>query len=166
MAIRWVRINTGEQVVAETPEQIAALWASSDRSPNITQGEDRWWRFAPEVKVELNKLKADRQALEHIASLFRKTVDDLAEYDILTYISNKTTLEAAPIAEVADFQDEYDAQVRKLEGKDSPTELTPADASTLSTAELEAMLEARYAEEASTTTTTTGSTTTTTTVVE
>lgn len=166
MPLKWFNIKSGETLVAETAEHIAALWASSDRSPNITQGEDRGWRLAPAVKVEMEKIMGDRSELEHLASIFRKSVEDLGESDILAYISNKTELEAAPVAKVSDYQDEYDAQVRKLEGKDSPTELTPADASTLSTAELEAMLEARYAEEASTTTTTTGSTTTTTTVVE
>ena len=47
MAIRFLNIRSGEEAVAEDEPQIAALWASSDRSPNITQGQDFGWRIAP-----------------------------------------------------------------------------------------------------------------------
>lgn len=117
MALNWVNIRSGLKTVAETEPQIAALWASSDHSPNITQGQDFGWRLAPEVVVEMRQIKSDLTLMERIAARFKKGLEDLTEIDILTWISNKTTLEAAPEVDVADFQDDYERQVRLLEGK-------------------------------------------------
>lgn len=115
MAIKWFNIRSGETVIAELEPQITALWASSDHSPNITQGQDFGWRLAPEVVVELKKIKQDLPTLERIAQRFKKLVEEVGESDILTYISNKTTLDAAPVARIDDYQDSYDAAVRALE---------------------------------------------------
>lgn len=140
MALNWVNIRSGEKAVAETEPQIAALWSSSDHSPNITQGQDFGWRLAPEVVVEMKKTKQDLTLLERIAARFGKALEDIGEIDVLTWISNKTTMEAAPEVDIADYQDEYDRQVRQLEGK-------PTDAAHVMTdEELEAELARRRAE--------------------
>lgn len=147
MALRWINIRSGEKVVAETEPQIAALWSSSDHSPNITQGQDFGWRLAPEVAVELKRIKQDMSMIERIAQRFGKLIEDIGEIDILHYISNRTALEAAPQPEVSDYQDEYDAQIRALEGKADVT------AGALTDDELEAELARRRAAQAPTTTT-------------
>jgi hypothetical protein len=115
MAIRWFNIKSGAQVVAETEPQIAALLNSSDHSPNAYQGQDFGWRLAPAVHVEMKKIKQDYQELERIARRMSKPVEEVSESDILYHISSKTALENAPVADVSDYQDEYDAQVRALE---------------------------------------------------
>ena len=133
MPIRWFNIRSGEEVTAETEPQIAALWASSDHSPNITQGQDFGWRLAPEVAVELKKIKQSMPMLEKIAARFNKMVEEIGESDILLYISNKTALESAPVAKVDDYQDDYDAQVRALENPTTTTETTTEAPSTTTT---------------------------------
>jgi hypothetical protein len=115
MAIRWFNIKSGAQVVAETEPQIAALLNSSDHSPNAYQGQDFGWRLAPAVHVAMKKIKQDYDELERIARRMSKPVEEVSESDILYHISNKTRLENAPVADVTDYQDEYDAQVRALE---------------------------------------------------
>lgn len=172
MALKWVNIRTGEKVVAETEEQIAALWASSDHSPNITQGQDFGWRLSPEVAVELKRIKQDLGKLEQIASRVRVPFEDLKEYDILHYISNRTRLEEAPQPETDQFQDDYDNEIRQLtrEGDDKVKDLFDTtkeevdhavDASKMSTEELLAEVERRKASEAAKTTTSTSTTSTT-----
>ena len=114
MAIKFFNIRSRETLIADTEPKIAALWSSSDHSPNITQGQDFGWRLAPEVVVEMKHIKQDIMLLERIAKRFNKSLEDMGEIDILHWISNKTELEAAPQAEVEDYQDEYDAEVRRL----------------------------------------------------
>lgn len=171
MPLNWVNIRSNEKTTTgdgpESEPQIAALWSSSDHSPNITQGQDFGWRLAPEVVVEMKKIKQDLSMLERIAQRFGKTLEDVGEIDILHYISNKTTLEAAPEVNVADYQDEYDAQIRALEGKPPTAEETLANISAMSDDELAAELARRQAATApSTTTTTTEAPSTTTTTTE
>jgi hypothetical protein len=165
MAIRFVNIRSNEQRVAETEPQIAALWASSDHSPNITQGQDFGWRLAPQVVVELKKMKQDIDVLERVAKRFNKALEDLTEVDLLHWISNRTKLETAPVAEANDYQDDYDMQVRALEAaqraaanknlfaNDGDEAVKPL--ATMSDEELEAELLRRKASASSTTTTTT-----------
>lgn len=165
MAIRFVNIRSNEQRVAETEPQIAALWASSDHSPNITQGQDFGWRLAPAVVVEMKKMKQDIDVLERIAKRFNKALEDLTEIDLLHWISNRTRLEQAPVAEVNDYQDDYDMQVRALEAAeraaqnkdlfDDDEQANAKPLATMSDAELEAELARRKAAAAPTTTTTT-----------
>lgn len=137
MALNWINIRSGLKTVAETEPQIAALWASSDHSPNITQGQDFGWRLAPEVVVEMRQIMSDVTLMERIAARFKKGFEDLSEIDILTWISNKTTLEAAPEVEVSDFQNDYERQIRSLEGKPEVA------AGAMTDDELEAELERR-----------------------
>lgn len=114
MAIKFLNIRSGEVRVAETEPHIAAMWASSDHSPNITQGQDFGWRMAPEVVVEMKRIKQDYPTLLQIAQRINKNVDELQESDILMYISAQSTPESAPVAQVADYQDDYDLEVRRL----------------------------------------------------
>lgn len=147
MAIKFYNIRSRETQVAETEPQIAALWSSSDRSPNITQGQDFGWRLAPEVVVEMKQIKQDFQKLQEIASRYRISVEDIDEKAILQFISDRTTTDQAPVAEDEDYTDEYNDDIRRLQAE--------ADA------ERQAALDAKNG--VTTTTTTEAPTTTTTT---
>lgn len=114
MAIKFLNIKSGEVRVAETEPHIAAMWASSDHSPNITQGQDFGWRLAPEVVVEMKKIKQDFNTLSQIASRLQKNVDEVGEPDILLYISRQYEADNAPVAEQADYESDYDDEVRRL----------------------------------------------------
>lgn len=136
MAIKFFNIRSGETQVAETEPQISAMWASSDHSPNITQGQDFGWRLAPEVVVEMKRIRQDMNLLQIISSRINRPLEDINEPDILGYISAKSTPETSPVASNDDYQDVYDQEVRRLNGDD-----TGAVVKTI--AELEAELEAR-----------------------
>lgn len=167
MPIKFVNIRNKigdkfQEAVADTEPKIAALWSSSDHSPNITQGQDLGWRLAPEVVVEMKKIKQDITILENIARRYRKNLDELGEIDILHFISDRTPLERAPIANEEDYKDDYDAQVKAAEvaakapGFDETLPApTTTETTTKSIAELEAELEARKAAEAGSMTDTT-----------
>lgn len=176
MAIKWFNIRTGLTTVTEQEPQTAALLASSDHSPNITQGQDFGWRLAPEVVVEMKKIKQHMPTLQQIATRFNKMLEDISESDILTYISNRTALEEAPVAEVDQYADDYDLQVKAAEkaandkGFGDTPETVPSTTTTTTKSldQLRAELAEREAAESSTTTQTTtkSSTTTTTTQAE
>jgi hypothetical protein len=164
MAIKFVNIHSKEVRVAETEPMIAAMWSSSDRSPNITQGQDFGWRLAPEVVVEMERISRDPQMLERIAARTNRPVEDIKEPDVLKYISDKTATENAPEPSSEGGLDEYQAEIRRLrqqEGFLEPEATTTT--TTKSLAELEAEVEARRVAEGVTTTTTELPTTTTTT---
>lgn len=151
MAVKFFNIKSGETQVAEIEPHITAMWASSDRSPNITQGQDFGWRLAPEIVVELKRIKQDQNQLMIIAQRFNKPLEDIGEPDILAYISARVAPENAPVATQEDYADIYDDEIRRLSREDE----TPETATTTT--------------EAPTTTTTTTvepTTTTTTTMVE
>lgn len=114
MAIKFLNIHSGEELTAEEEPQIAALWASSDRSPNITQGQDFGWRIAPPVIVEMKQLAQDPIKLQTIAVELKKPYEDLKEYDLLTWISHKTRAQDAPVATNDDYQDAYDEEIKRL----------------------------------------------------
>lgn len=114
MAIRFINIRSGEEVVAEEEPHISALWSSSDHSPNITQGQDFGWRLAPSVLVEMKEIKQNPQILQTISITYQRPLEDIGEPDILTYISDKTNRENAPVADEADYTDFYDQEVRRL----------------------------------------------------
>lgn len=115
MAVKFFNIRSKEVRVADTEPLISAMWASSDRSPNITQGQDFGWRLAPEVVVELKQIKQDYSMLERIAIRYNVTISDVDEKLILQYISDKTTAANAPLAQEEDYSDDYDAEIRRLE---------------------------------------------------
>ena len=115
MAIKFFNIRSKEVLVADTEEKISALWSSSDHSPNITQGQDFGWRLAPEVVVEMKRIKQDRRLLESIAHTYNRPLEDVGEPEILQYISDRTNAEDAPMAEDGDYTDEYEQEIRALE---------------------------------------------------
>ncbi len=119
MPIKFFNIKSKEVQVAESEPHVAAMWASSDHSPNVSQGQDFGWRLAPEVVVQLKRIKQDAGTLDLIASRLRKSIDELTEPDILMYISAQSSALTAPVAGEADYQDEYDAEVRRLAQADT-----------------------------------------------
>jgi len=114
MAIKFFNIKTGETRVAETEPHITAMWASSDRSPNITQGQDFGWRLAPEVIVEVKRIASDQHQLMIIASRIGKPLEDVTEPDILSYVSTRVSAKDAPVATDEDYSDVYDNEIRRL----------------------------------------------------
>lgn len=138
MAIKFLNIRSKEVRVARSEPHITAMWASSDRSPNVSQGQDFGWRLAPEVVVEMKQIKNDHQILLQIAQMYNRPLEDVGEPEILAYISDKTRDEDAPLADDSDYTDEYQAEIRRLEGvEDGPV------AGSLTTDELEAELARR-----------------------
>lgn len=115
MAIKFFNVRSREVQIAETEPQVSALWASSDRSPNVTQGQDFGWRLAPEVVVEMKQISHDEAKLQQIASRYNMMLQDVGETTILQYISDKTSPSNAPVAEATDYTDEYDDEIRRLE---------------------------------------------------
>lgn len=157
MAIKFLNIRSKEVRVAETEPQISALWASSDHSPNITQGQDFGWRLAPEVVVQMRRIKEDFNLLLQIANRFKKNVDELNDPDILMHISMTTDAEHAPVATQEDYTDEYNEEIRRIErAKQEPADEAPS-------IDLTTPVTATTTTEAPTTTTTTTETPTTTT---
>lgn len=145
MALIFFNIRTKERLVGDSEPKIAALWGSSDRSPNAQQGQDFGWRLAPPIIVELKRIKRDPAMIAHICALFNKPVDELNEYDILMYISSKSTGDSAelPVADLDDYEDEYNMEIRRLERLGSapvsaPSE-EPVDLETLKRGELNEM---------------------------
>lgn len=116
--IKFFNINSGETATADTEEKIAALWSSSDRSPNVSQGQDFGWRMAEEVVVELEQIASSRPKLMELASMLEKPANDIKEYDILTYISMKTDETSAPDpSDAPNYKEQYEARVRKMRKK-------------------------------------------------
>lgn len=120
MALKFFNIRSREVQVAITEPQISALWASSDRSPNAHQGQDFGWRLAPEVVVELKRIKKDADLLEKIATKYKLPLDAIDEKVILRYISSKSAVVNAPVAEETDYTDEYNEEIRRLESGGKP----------------------------------------------
>jgi hypothetical protein len=161
MAIKFLNIRSREVRIAETEPQITAMWASSDRSPNITQGQDFGWRLAPEVVVQLKQIKADYQKIQEIAIRYALPTEAVGEPEILQFISDQTPSDAAPVAEEGDYSDEYAEEIRRLENSNNATPETVTTTTHEDTIdELEAKLAVKKAEAAKTTTTTTTTTTT------
>lgn len=127
MAIKFYNIRSKEIRIAESEPHISAMWASSDRSPNAFQGQDFGWRLAPEVVVELKRIKNDPNTLMLIASKINRPLDDVDEKEILSYISSKTSPELAPVAQDADYTDEYNAEIRRLESQVAPANFDDED---------------------------------------
>lgn len=132
MAIKFFNIKSKEVRVAETEPQISALWASSDHSPNITQGQDFGWRLAPEVVVEMQRIKQDINQLMVIATRGNISTDEINETHILAYISAKVPPENAPVADDEDYSDEYSAEIRRIRQEvEEKTANPPADLPTV-----------------------------------
>jgi hypothetical protein len=117
MALKFKNIRSKEIIVAQSEPMIAALWASSNLGPNAHQGQDFGWRLAPEVVIEMKRIKNDYRKLESIAVSRKKSVEELKDSDILRYISKQTLEEDAPIAQEGDYEEEYLAEISALERK-------------------------------------------------
>ena len=175
MPLKFFNIRSKEVRVAETEPMIAALWSSSDRGPNVMQGQDFGWRLAPEVVVELKRIRSNPQRIQDIAVRYNLPIDAVDEKAILKFISDRTALEAAPVAEEGDYEDQYRRDIAELEQKQQAEETSTAPAVSDGTTEsleqlrervaLEERLAATKAANAApeTTTTTTAPATTTTT---
>ena len=123
MAIKFYNIRSKEIQVAETEPQISAMWSSSDRSPNVLQGQDFGWRLAPEVVVEMKQIKGDYDKLQKIATRYHILPEDVGEKEILQYISEHTNSATAPLAQENDYSDEYASEIRRLERHDDKTKV-------------------------------------------
>ena len=141
MALRFFNIKSGEELIADSEPKIAALWGSSDRSPNANQGQDMGWRFAPEVVVEMRGIMSDSAKIQEIANRFRKLYEDVGETDVMTWISNKTELSEAPVANKEDYKDDYEAEIRRIEAQNKSRE--KANAPSVDTQESLADMEKR-----------------------
>lgn len=117
MALKFFNIRSREVRVAETPEMIAAMWASSDRGPNANQGQDFGWRLAPEVVVEMRRISRNPAVLQEIAVRYQRPLEDIGEKEVLRYISDRTSTEDAPVAQEGDYEDEYRREISRLESE-------------------------------------------------
>lgn len=171
MSIKFLNIRSKEVRVAKSEPHITAMWASSDRSPNVSQGQDFGWRLAPEVVVEMKQIKNDNTLMLQIAQMYNRPLEDVGEPEILAYISDKTRDEDAPVADDADYTDEYQAEIRRLEGVDE-TVLAAAltddelEAELARRREAQALINKASTPQTATTTTTTEAPSTTTTTTE
>lgn len=117
MAIKFFNIRSKETRIADSEPKIAAMWSSSDRSPNITQGQDFGWRLAPEVVVEMEEIMQDPVKMERIAVRQGRPLEDIGEKEVLTYISSQTDVANAPVADESENIDEYQKQIRDERAK-------------------------------------------------
>lgn len=115
MALKFYNIRSKETRVADTEPMIAAMWSSSDRSPNASEGQDFGWRLAPEVVVQMKRIKRDNQMLLDLAKRYNVMSDAVDEKLILQYISDQTDSADAPVADDLDYTDEYNDEIRRLE---------------------------------------------------
>lgn len=127
MALQFVNVKTGEKRICRTEPMIAAHINSSDRNPNATQGQDRGWRISPETVIELERIKNNRQEMQFIASTFGMLMENIAESDILTYISMRADEDGDDSKtgqgkSAEDFQRAYEDDVRRLREEDARRE--------------------------------------------
>lgn len=121
MAIKFKNIRSDEVRVAESEPMIAAMFNSSNLGPNEKQGQDFGWRLAPEVVIEMKRIRRDRRTMESIAFNSGRALQDIDDKEILKYISDKTSVEDAPVAEDGDYEDydaAYNAEIMALEKKE------------------------------------------------
>jgi hypothetical protein len=115
MAIKFKNTRTNEIVVCDSEPKISAFWNSSNMGPNAMGGQDFGWKLAEEVVVELRRIKRNPSVLQGIANNMGKALNEISDTDILKYISDHTDVDDAPIAMEDDFEEEYNANVRRLE---------------------------------------------------
>lgn len=115
MAISFFNVRSQETKVCRTPEMIAAYLNSSDRNPNVMQGQDFGWRLAPAVVVKMREVKLDPNARQYIASSLGIPLEDVQDRDFLYYISAQDEREHNLQQEEGDFTEEYEAEIRDLQ---------------------------------------------------
>jgi len=119
--IKFKNIYSGEVRECVSEPHIAAFWGSSDRGPNVNQGQDRGWRLAPEIVVELNKIKKSPELQQMVAARYGIATDLLGEPDMLRYISdNNTPSNGQPEInqDDASFERAYQDEIRALEAEE------------------------------------------------
>lgn len=120
MAIKFFNIRSGETRIAKSDPviadaHIAALWGSSDRSPNVNQGQDFGWRLAPETVVEIERIQQDPRLLESIAVQLGILPDSIKESDILLWISSRNDKKVQGLEKTTeDFNKQYEDDIRRL----------------------------------------------------
>lgn len=129
MGVKFFNINSGETRVCETEPMIAAFWGSSDRSPNVTQGQDRGWRLAPETVIEIRRIQGDSAMLQTIALTYQLPLENITESDILAYISEKSEPKTTGMDHnKQEFQKQYQDEIRALEAKNEAQAVIDAKA--------------------------------------
>ncbi len=116
--------------MADSEPKIAALLNSSDRSPNVNQGQDFGWRVAPEVVVEMRRILLDKRMVRDIAVELDKAVGEITEVDILYWISSQTDVDDAPVAQEGYYEDSYRTEIKRREksaAKNSKKQADPED---------------------------------------
>lgn len=118
MAIAFFNIKNKEVRIAESEPLIAAMYNSGDRGPNAREGQDFGWRLAPEVVVQMRRIMNDPLIIERIAARTNRGFEDIGEKEILKYISDMTSPEDAPVAQLGDYEDDYLAEIQRLTRKE------------------------------------------------
>lgn len=113
--IKFYNIKTKETRVAETEPMIAAFWASGDRGPNASFGQDFGWRLAPETVIEMRKIQNSPSKVRDLAQDIDKLPETVTETDILKYISDQNSDKTGMANSEEDFTREYEDEIRKLE---------------------------------------------------
>lgn len=115
MSILWFNIKSKEVRVAESEPMISAMYNSSDMGANSHQGQDFGWRLHPEVAVKVRGIKTDPKKLESIATRYAIPIEDVDDKRILAYISDTNRSAGVEDRTLADFEDEYREEIRRLE---------------------------------------------------
>lgn len=117
--IEFFNVRTGESRIAETIEHMAAFFNSSDLGPNA-RVQDYGWRLAPEVVVEMDRIREDEDLLEKIAAKQAVPIEDLAEYHLLKYIAARFYKKINPREDTAEHhRDEYEERLRAARNGES-----------------------------------------------
>lgn len=115
MAVKFLNVYTKEIRVAETEPMIAAMYNSGDLGPNAREGQDFGWRLAPEIVVEMRRIRQRPSDMVMIAATYNILPEDVDDKRILKYISDKTVVEDAPVAQNGDYEEEYRDEIRRME---------------------------------------------------
>jgi len=107
-------IYTGEERQVSTEPHIAAFWGSGDRSPNVSQGQDRGWRLDPQVQVEMENIMADDSELDQIARKAKILTERMKESDVLVYLSERDDKEGLFEQSSEDFERKYQIDLNKV----------------------------------------------------
>lgn len=122
MAVKFLNVYTKEIRVAETEPMIAAMYNSGDLGPNAREGQDFGWRLAPEIVVEMRRIRQRPSDMVMIAATYNILPEDVDDKRILKYISDKTVVEDAPVAQNGDYEEEYRDEIRRMERTSTKTD--------------------------------------------
>ena len=112
---------TGAQDPAVRQAHMAAYLNSSNLSPNALKGQDFGWRLAPEIVVEMDRIREDITTLDTIARRVGVMVEDLRDFHILNHIAEQDfaaeAMKARQNAESVKHEADYEARLAKLREK-------------------------------------------------